>query len=348
MYTVFKKKTCHKKGEDYLKKNIIAVTMGDPAGIGPEITVKALQNREIYNMCSPIVIGNTSILKKAMEITNVQLNINEISNVDDGQYKYGTIDVISLENIEVDNIEFGKVQAECGVAAYEYIKFAVDLALSDQVSSIATTPINKESLRAGKVPYIGHTEMLEALTNYNDPLTMFEVRNMRIFFLTRHLSLKNAIKQMTKERVHEYLIRCEAALKRLGVKDRVIAVAGLNPHAGESGLFGSEELEEIIPGIEKAKQDGIKVVGPVPADSVFYHALNGKYAAVLSLYHDQGHIAAKMTDFEKTISITNGLPFLRTSVDHGTAFDIAGKGIASSVSMEECIKLAAMYTEITD
>src|SRR5699024_3645520 len=205
------------------------------------------------------------------------------------------------------------------------------------------TPINKESLQAAEVPYIEHTEMLEDLTNTKDPLTMFQVQGMRIFFLTRHLSIKDAIDQMTKERVQDYLNRCDEALQRLGVDERKLAVAGLNPHSGEGGLFGNEEIDEITPGIEAAQKDGIDVVGPVPADSVFYQALNGKYDAVLSLYHDQGHIAAKMTDFHRTIAITNGLPFLRTSVDHGTAFDIAGKNIASSVSMEECIKLAAQY-----
>ncbi|HZG79435.1 MAG TPA: 4-hydroxythreonine-4-phosphate dehydrogenase PdxA, partial [Brevibacillus sp.] len=212
-----------------------------------------------------------------------------------------------------------------------------------EVKALATTPINKESLKAAKVPFIGHTEMLESLTNTKDPLTMFEVNGMRIFFLTRHLSLKDAIAQMTKERVQDYLVRCDQALQRLGVESRRIAVAGLNPHSGEGGLFGMEEVEEIKPGIEAAVAAGINAVGPVPADSVFFQALQGRYDAVLSLYHDQGHIAAKMTDFHRTISITNGLPFLRTSVDHGTAFDIAGKNIAESISMEECIKLAAQY-----
>ena len=215
--------------------------------------------------------------------------------------------------------------------------------MAGEVKAIATTPINKESLKAAKVPYIGHTEMLEDLGGAPDPLTMFQVKGMRIFFLTRHVSVAEAITQMTKERVRDYLNRCDKALQRLGVESRKLAVAGFNPHAGEGGLFGMEEVEEIKPGVELAKADGIDAYGPVPADSVFFQALNGKYDAVLSLYHDQGHIAAKMTDFHRTISITNGLPFLRTSVDHGTAFDIAWKNIASEVSMYECIKLAAEY-----
>lgn len=322
---------------------IIAIPMGDPAGIGPEITAKALANKEIYDMCKPIVIGDAAVFAKAIEIVEKELTVNVVDSPAMGTYKYGTVDLIDLHNINIDELRYGEVQAQCGKAAFEYIKTAVDLAKQSEVKALATTPINKESLKAAEVPYIGHTEMLEDLTNTKDPLTMFEVKSLRIFFLTRHLSLKDAIGQMTKERVRDYLNRCDKALQRLGLDSRRIAVAGLNPHSGEGGLFGMEEVNEIKPGIEAAVEDGIDAVGPVPADSVFFQALNGKFDAVLSLYHDQGHIAAKMTDFHRTISITNGLPFLRTSVDHGTAFDIAGKNIASSVSMEECIKLAAQY-----
>lgn len=326
------------------KRNpIIAIPLGDPAGIGPEITVKSLDKKEIYDVCRPLVIGHPGVLKQAMTFTGTRLAVHEVNEPLDGQYEHGTIDVLPIDNIEMDQLRIGEVQAMCGRAAYEYIERAVELAREWKVDALATTPINKESLKAANVPYIGHTEMLAALTGVEDPLTMFEVRSMRIFFLTRHLSLRDAIDQMTAERVHDYLIRCDKALQRLGLASRKFAVAGLNPHSGERGLFGREEVDEIEPGIERARRDGIDAVGPVPADSVFYQALNGRYDAVLSLYHDQGHIAAKMTDFERTVSITNGLPFLRTSVDHGTAFDIAGTGKASSVSMEECIKLAAQY-----
>ncbi|ADU31418.1 4-hydroxythreonine-4-phosphate dehydrogenase PdxA [Evansella cellulosilytica] len=325
------------------KKAIIAIPMGDPAGIGPEITVKALAKKEVFQAGKPFVIGDTAILNKAIALTGVNLKVNEVSSLEEAKYEFGTVDVISLNNVNTDSFSFGEIQAQCGQAAFEYIKEAVTLANEGKADVIATTPINKESLKAANVPHIGHTEMLADMTNTPDPLTMFQVRNMRIFFLTRHLSLKDAIAAMTKERVHDYLKRCDEALQRLGVTTRKFAVAGLNPHSGENGLFGREEVDEIAPGIELAVKDGIDAVGPVPADSVFHQALQGKYDAVLSLYHDQGHIAAKMTDFEKTVSITNGLPFLRTSVDHGTAFDIAGKGIASSVSMEECIKMAAEY-----
>ncbi|MEW9502390.1 4-hydroxythreonine-4-phosphate dehydrogenase PdxA [Jeotgalibacillus marinus] len=324
-------------------KPIIAIPMGDPAGVGPEITVGALSKKEIYEQSRPIVVGHKEVLQKAIEIMDVSLTLNEVACPEEGTYEFGVIDVIHVPGLIVEDVQFGEVQAQCGQAAFDYIYKTVELANAGDVHVMATTPINKESLKAAEVPFIGHTEMLEALTNTDDPLTMFQVHNMRIFFLTRHLSVKDAIDQVTKERVRDYLNRCDKALQRLGVENRKFAVAGLNPHAGEGGLFGREEIDELNPGIELAQKDGIDVAGPVPADSVFHHALNGKFDAVLSLYHDQGHIAAKMTDFERTISITNGLPFLRTSVDHGTAFDIAGKGIASTVSMEECIKLAAKY-----
>lgn len=324
-------------------REIIAIPMGDAAGIGPEITVKSLAKKEIYDLCKPLVVGDANIIRKAIEVTNTNLNVNVVGSPSEGNYEFGTIDMIDLANIDMDSFEPGQVSANCGQASFEFIKRSVEMAMADEVKALATTPINKESLKAAKVPYIGHTEMLEDLGGSPDPLTMFQVNGMRIFFLTRHVSVAEAIKQMTKERVHDYLIRCDKALQRLGVENRKMAVAGLNPHAGEGGLFGNEEVEEIKPGVELAKADGIDAYGPVPADSVFFQALHGKYDAVLSLYHDQGHIAAKMTDFHRTISITNGLPFLRTSVDHGTAFDIAWKNIASEVSMYECIKLAAEY-----
>lgn len=317
--------------------------MGDAAGIGPEITVKSLAKEELYTMCKPLVVGDANILRKAIEVTGVDVKISVVTSPSEGAYEFGTIDVIDLANINMEDFEPGQVSAQNGQAAFEFIKRSVELAMAGEVKAIATTPINKESLKAAKVPYIGHTEMLEDLGGAPDPLTMFQVKGMRIFFLTRHVSVAEAITQMTKERVRDYLNRCDKALQRLGVENRKLAVAGLNPHSGEGGLFGMEEVEEIKPGVELAKADGIDAYGPVPADSVFFQALNGKYDAVLSLYHDQGHIAAKMTDFHRTISITNGLPFLRTSVDHGTAFDIAWKNIASEVSMYECIKLAAEY-----
>lgn len=320
----------------------IAIPMGDPAGVGPEIVVKTAVTKEIQDLCDLIIIGDRKVLEKAGRICGVNLQIHSIENVEDGNYQEGILNVIDLGNIDLEKMEYGKVQGMCGKAAFEYIKKSVELAMNHEVDAIATTPINKESLRAAKIDYIGHTEILGDLSHSRDPLTMFEVANMRVFFLTRHMSLRNACDAITKERVLEYIQRCTKALKQLGVTGKM-AVAGLNPHSGEHGLFGYEEVEAVSPAVEEAQKLGYDVVGPIGADSVFHQALQGKYQAVLSLYHDQGHIATKTYDFERTIAITLDMPFLRTSVDHGTAFDIAGKGIVSAVSMIEAVRLAAKY-----
>ncbi|AJD26086.1 4-hydroxythreonine-4-phosphate dehydrogenase PdxA [Clostridium botulinum] len=325
-------------------KPIIGIPIGDPAGVGPEIVVKSLTEAEIYEKCNPILIGDAKVIKQAMGFCNVNLNINSIKKVDEGKFTLGTIDLIDLNNIDIDELKIGKVQGIAGKAAFEYIKKSVEMAKEGELDAIATTPINKESLREGNVNYIGHTEILADLTDTEDPLTMFEVRGMRVFFLTRHVSLRKACDLVTKERVLDYIIRCSEALEKLGVKDGKMAVAGLNPHSGEHGLFGDEEMKAVVPAIEEAQKMGYKVEGPIGADSVFHLALKGRYNSVLSLYHDQGHIATKTLDFERTIAVTNGMPILRTSVDHGTAFDIAGTGQASSVSMVEAIILAAKYS----
>ena len=326
-----------------MKRPLIGIPMGDPAGIGPEIVLKALKNKKLYDICRPLVIGDTSVLAKAGLIVESGCEPNAVDEPRKGKYTAGTIDVVSLDNIDAKRLEYGKVQAEAGKAAFEYIRRATELAMSGSLTAIATTPINKEAIKAANVNFIGHTEMLAGLTGTNDPLTMFQVYNMRVFFLSRHVSLRKACDIVTKDRLLDYIIRCDAALKKLGIANGTLAVAGLNPHNGEHGLFGDEEGREVEPAIKEAQEKGIPVLGPVPADSVFYLALKGRYDAVLSLYHDQGHIATKTVDFERTISLTIGMPFLRTSVDHGTAFDIAGKGIASAVSMEEAIRLAAEY-----
>lgn len=326
-----------------MQKKRIGITIGDPSGIGPEIVVKALANKKIRKLANLYVVGDKDVIKQALKITGVSLEVNLIVEPNDTDYQPDQINLIDLANIEIEKLNYGEVQAMSGQAAFDYIKKATELALAQKLDAIATGPINKKSLRAAEVNYIGHTEILADLTDTADPLTMFQVFGLRVFFLSRHVSLSEACKLVTKKRVYDYIIRCIAALNRLGVKNGELAVAGLNPHAGEHGLFGNEEDSAIAPAIAKAVAAGYQVVGPVPADSVFHQGLNGRYDAILSLYHDQGHIATKMVDFERTISITNNMPFLRTSVDHGTAFDIAGKNIASAVSMEESIKLAVEY-----
>ncbi|MDO5714808.1 MAG: 4-hydroxythreonine-4-phosphate dehydrogenase PdxA [Tissierellia bacterium] len=322
-------------------KPIIGIPLGDPAGIGPEITMHTFNDEGLHEICRMFLIGDEYVVRRALEITKLPLKVNVVKKVEESKFEPGTIDMIDLGIIK-EPYEFGKVNGECGKASYEYIKLCGELAMNKEIDAMATTPINKESLRAGEIPYIGHTEMLEAISGVKDPLTMFEVNDLRVFFLSRHVSLKDAIELVKYERVLDYIKRCIEAMNRLGVYG-TMAVAGLNPHSGEHGLFGYEEVDEITPAIEQAQKEGYDVVGPIGADSVFHLALCGKYASVLSLYHDQGHIATKTYDFEKTISLTNSMPFLRTSVDHGTAYNHAGKNTASAVSMIEAVRLAAKY-----
>lgn len=325
-----------------MKKPIIGVPIGDPAGIGPEIALKSLLDDRLFSVSNTILIGDKAVLDDQIKLCDLPLRINVINDVKDGDFSQGVVNLIEMHEVDINKLKIGKVCGMCGKAAFAYIKKSVELAMSGQIDAIATTPINKESLKEGKVPYIGHTEILADLSNTDDPLTMFEIEKERVFFLSRHVSLKAAIDLVKKERLMDYIQRSIEALDRLGVSG-TLAVAGLNPHSGENGLFGSEEIDEIIPAIKAMQQKGYNVIGPVPADSIFALGLDGRWAGILSLYHDQGHIATKTYNFHKTISITNGMPFLRTSVDHGTAMDIAGKNIANEVSMIEAIILAAKY-----
>lgn len=327
----------------YMEKPIIAVTMGDPAGIGPEIVAKSIADKATYDVARCIVIGDKKVMEKAIKIVGADLKVNVVESPADGDYSYGVLNMIDLDNIDMSRFEYGKINAMCGQAAFDYIKKSIEITMDKQADAVATTPINKESLHAAEVDFIGHTEIFGALTGTDDPLTMFETNGLRVFFLTRHKSLRDMLDDIKKDRIIDYVERCTDALRRLGVKEGTMAVAGLNPHSGEHGLFGWEEVKEIAPAVEELRERGFNVAGPVPADSVFHQAAQGRFNSVLSLYHDQGHIATKTLDFDRTISITNGMPILRTSVDHGTAFDIAGKGIAGAVSMEEAIRLAAKY-----
>jgi 4-phospho-D-threonate 3-dehydrogenase / 4-phospho-D-erythronate 3-dehydrogenase len=323
---------------------IIAVTVGDPAGIGPEIALKALSESSLYEICRPVVIGGRSILERARDVTGCAENLHQVEAPENGLYSCGTIDYIDVGELTADNAPFGAVNGRCGDESYLYVEKAVELAMAGQADAVTTGPINKESLDASMAPFVGHTEILGRLTQTEDPLTMFEVDQLRVFFLSRHVSLRHACDMVRKERILEYCRRCLEALRSLGIpEDKPLAVAGLNPHCGEHGLFGSEEDTEVTPAVREAQAMGLPVAGPIGADSVFYQALQGRFSAVLSLYHDQGHIATKTYSFERTISVTLGMPILRTSVDHGTAFDIAGTGTASSVSMSEAIRVGARY-----
>ncbi len=326
-----------------MKKPLIAIPIGDCAGVGPEITVKALASDAVKESADCIVIGSRKVLEKAIALTGADLTISVVADPAEGDYREGFLNLIDMDNIDMASFQYGAVQAMCGKAAYDYIEKSIALAMAGKADAVATTPINKEALHAAGVPFIGHTEIFGKLTNTENPLTMFETNGLRVFFLTRHLSLSQMLGQIKKDRIVSCAKECMEALRKLGVTGGTMAVAGLNPHCGEHGLFGWEEVNEIEPAVRQLQSEGYQVAGPIGADSVFHQAAQGKYNSVLSLYHDQGHIAAKTLDFERTISVTNGMPILRTSVDHGTAFDIAGKNAVSEVSMIEAIRLAAKY-----
>ena len=326
------------------ERPLIGVTMGDPAGIGPEIIAKALAGPDLYRIARPLVIGDLHTVAKTARDLALPVAVAAVTEPRAGRYAHGTIDVLDLANVDAGTLRMGVIQPEAGRAAGQAIERAIRLAQAGEIDGIATAPLNKEALWAAGYPYPGHTEMLAELTQSRESLTMFVIGALRIFFLTRHLSLRDAIDQVTRTRVAETLGVMAQVLAGLGLPTPRIVVAGLNPHAGEGGKMGREEIEEITPGIEDARRAGLDVSGPIPADSVFHLAADGRFDAVLSLYHDQGHVAAKMSDFYKTVSVTTGLPFVRTSVDHGTAFDIAGKGVASAVSMVEAIRVAAELT----
>jgi 4-hydroxythreonine-4-phosphate dehydrogenase len=327
-----------------MNRPIIAVTLGDPAGVGPEIIVRALADPQVERVARCLVYGDARVVQKAISETGLNLVVRAIRQGHEARYAPGTIEVIDLANADPATFVPGQVQTRCGLAAWQYIEAAVQAALRGEVDAVNTAPINKESIQAAGVPHIGHTEMLAALTATHDPLTMFETLGLRVFFLSRHVSLRQSCDLVTRERLLDYIERCHLALAQLGLADGELAVAGLNPHCGEHGLFGNEEVQEVMPAVAEARARGFQVAGPIGPDSVFHQAKTGRYAAVLALYHDQGHIATKTLDFDRTVSLTLGLPFLRVSVDHGTAFDIAWQGKVSAAGMMESLLVAARYS----
>ena len=311
----------------------VGVTIGDPAGIGPEVVVRAVAEETVRQSADVVIIGDGWVLGRAMQATGVRVEFAP----------EGTPRLIDLANVD-HRLQWGKVQATAGAAAGQFIERGVQEALAHRIDALATAPISKEALWRAGYRYPGHTEMLGALAGRPDPLTMFRVRALRIFFLTRHLSLREALDQVTRSRIAAMLPRIDEALRSIGFARPRIAVAALNPHAGEGGALGREDLDQVAPAVEDARRCGLDVTGPVAADAVFARALEGRYDAILALYHDQGHIAAKTLDFHGAVSVTLGLPFIRTSVDHGTAFDIAGRGVARADSMAAAIVAAADLT----
>jgi len=323
------------------KRPVIAVTPGDPAGIGPEIVLGALGDEDVYEKCIPVIIGHAGVLRRCSEASGI--SAGEIVAIDSprkAKGEHGTIEIIHVETPGMQDIVPGELSADAGAASDAFVRRACELAISSQIDAICTAPINKEALRLAGVTHIGHTEMLESYLGAENPLTLFITENMRIFFLSRHLSLRQAIDYITTDRVYDFIKRVHSAMTDFGFKNPSIGLAALNPHASDGGQFGDEEALYLTPAARRAREEGINVTDPIGADSVFAMALEGKFDCVISLYHDQGHIAAKTRDFYGTVTATLGLPVLRTSVDHGTAFDIAWKGIANPVSMKSAILAA--------
>lgn len=335
-------------------KPIVGITMGDAAGIGPEIIAKALSMNEIYEICRPVVIGDSGAVSEGIKTACVELRVNSIKDIDEARFEYGGIDVWDLKNINLKKLVMGRPQAMAGKASVEYIQKAVDMALRGEINAIATAPISKEAVGLAKYNHIAHTEILAALTNTKEYAMMLVTDKLRVIHVTTHVPLSQVSKLIKKDRVLTTIKLAHAALRKLGMSSPKLAVASLNPHAGEGGLLGDEEKSEIAPAIEAAKEEEINVTGPLPADTIFSRALGGEFDAVVAMYHDQGHIPVKLLGFKldeatkkwvtmSGVNVTLGLPIIRTSVDHGPAYGKAGnkEGTANPQSLVEAIKLAA-------
>ena len=334
------------------QRPLLGITMGDPGGIGPEICVKALAHDDIYRICRPLVIGDAQILRNAAGFCDGPGDIRACHNPGEGRYAHGAIDVLDLANLPLSQLRHKTVTAEQGKASFEYVKTAIELALAGDLDGTVTGPINKEAINAAGFHYAGHTEIYAELTGTRDYAMMLTDKSFRVVHVSTHVSLREACDRVKKARVQTVIDLTHDALQRLGIAEPVIAVAGLNPHCGEGGMFGHEDDREIAPAVKAAADRGLRVEGPVPADTVFSKMLGGMYDAVVVMYHDQGHIPAKLVGFrynDRTgawesmagVNVTLGLPIVRTSVDHGTAFGKAGEGRANPQSMIEAIRLAA-------
>ncbi len=330
----------------------IAITMGDPAGIGPEIAAKSLVVKEIYQICKPIVVGDAKVLKQAINLAAVNLKVRSINSIAQADFQPGIMNVWDLDNVQINHLEYGKVSVNAGKAAFEYVKKAIDLALIKDVDATVTGPINKESLNRAGHRFSGHTEIYAHYTNTRNYAMLLVLRHLRVIHVSTHVSLRQACDLVKKERILEVIRLLFKACQQFGITAPKIGVAGLNPHAGEGGLFGNEEIKEILPAIEQANTLGMDVVGPVPADTLFSKAKGGVYDGCVAMFHDQGHIPFKLEGFlwdaennqmknVQGVNITLGLPIIRVSVDHGTAFEIAGKGIASPDALSLAIEYAA-------
>jgi 4-hydroxythreonine-4-phosphate dehydrogenase len=333
------------------KRPLVGISVGDPAGIGPEITAKALNEREIYELCRPLPVCDLRVMEEAIRFSGLVLKTNAAGKPGEGLFEAGIIDVLDMRNVEMSKLKYKTVSGMTGKAAFQYIERVITLALDKQIDATVTGPINKEAINLAGYHYAGHTEIYADLTGTQDYSMMLADGDFRVAHVSTHVSLREACERVKKDRICKVIELSDAALRKLGIVRPRIAVAGLNPHAGESGLFGREEIEEISPAVDAAKASGIDADGPIPPDTVFTKMAGGQYDLVVVMYHDQGHIPTKLTGFKydratnvwtsmSGVNVTLGLPIVRTSVDHGVAFGKAGEGRANPQSMIQAIKMA--------
>lgn len=320
---------------------VLAVTMGDPAGTGPEIITKALADAEVRATCRPLVVGDAAVMREALNATKVPGEVRAVADPSEATFDQRVIEVLDLQNVDVSRLARGRVSAMAGQAAYEYVKSATELALAGKVGGIVTSAINKEALHAAGYRYDGHTGLLAELCGTRDVTMMLVAGKLRVAHVSTHLSLREALERVRPERILKVLRLLQEGLERLGIARPRLAVAGLNPHAGEGGLFGDEETRYIVPAIEEARRQGIDASGPFPGDTVFFRTLHGEFDGAVAMYHDQGHVAAKMLGIWLGVNVTLGLPIIRTSVEHGTNFDMAGTGASDPRSLIGALALAS-------
>jgi 4-hydroxythreonine-4-phosphate dehydrogenase len=320
---------------------LLAITMGDPAGIGPEVILKALRHEEVYARARPLVVGDARILARAQGwVGGAPLAIEVVSKPAEGSYKPGTLTLLDLHNVNPTEVPPGQVNAVAGKAAVEYVFTACDLATVGKVDAVVTAPLNKEAMHLGGYKYPGHTELLTERTGAKKVSMLLVGPSLRVVHVSTHVSLQEAIRRVTRARVREVIEIAQQSCRALGIAQPRIAIAGLNPHASEGGLFGNEEANEVVPAIADARADGLNVSDPMPPDTIFLRAVKGEFDIVVAMYHDQGHIPMKLLAFDSGVNVSMGLPIIRTSVDHGTAFDIAGTGKARDESMLAAIEVA--------
>lgn len=343
-----------------MNRPIIGITMGDPAGNGAELSIQALSHAEVYQKCKPIIIGDANCMECALKLLGKQNNfhINAVKNVSDALFEFGTIDVYDMELVDIDKRVYGKISEMCGEAAFQYVKKVIELAMSNEIDATVTNAISKEAINLAGHHYSGHTEIYADFTKTKKYTMMLAHNDLRVVHVSTHVSLREACDRVKKDRVYEVIKIANDACKAIGIEKPKIGVAGLNPHCGENGMFGTEEIEQIQPAIDKAISEGIDIPEkkPTPPDTIFSKALGGWYDIVVAMYHDQGHIPLKVKGFVYNkelkkwdavagINVTLGIPVIRVSVDHGTGFDLAGKGVSNEISLSNSIEYAVLLAK---